>query len=130
MTTVVKTEGRHKEEFLVSEGNGSISRDAATLASGQKVTDGTVLVFSAGKLQAAAGTLNSSNKATETFAGIVSGSWDASSTGTNADITGVPYIARYAEYNPNRVTLYSGSDSTHNTAIKAALAALGLIARA
>ncbi len=127
--TIVKTEGRHKEEFLISEANGSLSREAATLASGQKVSDGTVMIFSGGKLVISAGHLNSSGASDETFAGIISGNWDASATGANADIPGVPYIARYAEYNGNRVTYYSGSTGATITAIKAALAKLGLIAR-
>jgi hypothetical protein len=43
MTTVVKTEGQHRGEFLVSEGNGHISREAAPVTSGQNLVDGRVV---------------------------------------------------------------------------------------
>lgn len=39
----VFTEGRHTAEFLVSEGNGTISRETVTIASGQNLAAGAVL---------------------------------------------------------------------------------------
>lgn len=92
----VFTESQRAGEFIKSQGNGDISREVATLASGQKVVDGTIMVFSATKLVAAAATDVTSDGVTE-LAGIVIGNWDASATGTNADILRVPYIARDAE---------------------------------
>lgn len=126
----VKTEGRHMEEFLLSEAKGARSREAATLASGQKVVDGTVMIFSGGKLIISAGHLNSGSALDETFAGIICGNWDASATGENADIVGVPYIARDAEVHANRLTYYSGSTGSVITKIKAKLVTMGIIPRA
>lgn len=44
MTGIVKTEGKHTAEFLLSEGNGSISREQITIAAAAGAMDeGTVL---------------------------------------------------------------------------------------
>lgn len=89
------TESRRAGEFIVSQGNGAISREVATLASGQNVVDGTVLAFNeAGKL-----VKMTLIHPADALAGVVIGNWDASATGTNADIIRVPYIARLAEFN-------------------------------
>lgn len=92
---VVKTESQHKGEFLVSEGPGSISRESATLLSGEVVTDGAVVaVDGSGKLVASTG-----NAAGETIVGVVLGDHDASA----GDVKNVPYIARLAEVKRGKV---------------------------
>lgn len=94
----VKTETQHMGEFLVSEGEGTISREKATLKSGEKVIDGCVVALSTGKLVAATGASG------EKVVGIILGAHDASATGTNADIKNVPYVARLAEVDSSLVT--------------------------
>jgi hypothetical protein len=125
MSYAVKTEGQHAGEFLVSEGNGSISREVGTLKSGEKLADGTVLELVGGKLEAAEGTVNTAGASDEVIVGVLFGAHDASSTGPKGagDMAGVPYIARYAEVNPALLSLSS-------TAVKNALKALGIISRA
>jgi hypothetical protein len=96
----VKTELQHMGEFLVGEMDGTISREKGTLASGQIVTDGTVLQLVSGKLHAATGANG------EVVKGIAYGSHDASA----GDIT-IPYIARLAEVDQSLV-IAEGSGST------------------
>lgn len=122
----VKTEGPHAGEFIVSEANGTLSRETATLASGEKVADGTVLELAASKLSAAEGTANTAGVSDEVIVGVVIGNWDASASGTNADIPGVPYIARLAEVDGSLLLKASGSA---NTALKNALKALNVVSR-
>lgn len=127
----VLTDKQRKEEFLLSEANGALSREVGILASGQKVTDGRVLKLSGGKLVVAAGT-NIGGVSEETIVGIVSGDWDASATGTNADIPGVPYIAREAEVRADKVKLHDvtgGSEPNATTAVVNALKALNIVRR-
>ena len=52
----VLIEGKHPGEFLVSEGNGDISRDLITLITGQKLNGGAVLgkITASGKYTAIA----------------------------------------------------------------------------
>lgn len=127
----VKTEMQHKEEFLVSEASGSLSREVGILTSGQKLSDGRVLALSGGKLIAAAGT-NAGGVSSETIVGVLSGDWDASATGANADIPGVPYIARLAEVKAANIVMHAvsgGGLADANTAIINALKALFIIRR-
>lgn len=95
MSTI--TEGRHTGEFLLSEANGSLSRESRTLKSGEKVVDGQLVSLNGGKLVATPGDLDTEGALETAVEGIVLGDHDASATGTNADIKGVPYIARLAE---------------------------------
>lgn len=119
----VKTEVKHPGEFLVSEGNGDISREAATLASGQSVVDGQALKWSTGKLVAAAGT-NTMAVSTEDIAGVAVGNWTVS-----ADTT-IPYLARLAEVKDSAMTYHTGgADADKKTAVKAALKDLYIIQR-
>lgn len=93
---VTLTEGKYPNEFVASVGNGDISREAGTLAMGEKVVDGQLLRMTGGKLYA----VDPGDITTEgltDFEGIAVGDHDASATGTNADIPGIPYIARLAE---------------------------------
>jgi Bacteriophage lambda head decoration protein D len=57
------TEGQHRGEFIVSEGNGYISRDVGTLISGQNLKAGTVL-----------GQITASKKWTQLATGAMDGS--------------------------------------------------------
>ena len=90
----VLTEQQHAGEFLVSEGNGSISRESGTLLSGEVVNDGQVAIVAAGKLKAGSGASG------EDVVGIFYGAHDASA----GDKKGVPYIARLAEVKEDLVT--------------------------
>lgn len=97
MVTIL-TEGKHAKEFVVST-VGGLSLDAATLLSGQKVTDGDLMVQDpiTLKMHKVAAADYDSDGAVVDFYGIVIGNWDASATGANADITGVPVVERLAE---------------------------------
>lgn len=105
-------EGQHIGEFIVGElavAGGQISRDKATLTSGQKLTDGTLLQLTGGKLVAKATNLNTAGAFIVPIEGILIGNWDASATGTNADIPGVPYIARIAAVDTTKLVFPAGS---------------------
>jgi hypothetical protein len=115
----VKTEGQHKGEFLVSEANGTLSREVGTLSSGQVVTDGQVLKLSGGELQASVG-----NAGAEVLVGIVLGNHDASA----ADKPNVPYIARLAEVDASLVTV-DATDPEPDAAVWTELKALNIVAR-
>lgn len=127
----VKTETFHAEEFLLNEGNGGISREAATVASGQVLVDGQVVKDNgSGKMIAAAGNHDSGNDSTETILGVVCGNWDSSASGTNADILGVPYIARLATVKDVALTYHTGgADANKKAAVKGALKDLYIIQR-
>ncbi len=114
MTT--KTETQHAGEFLVSEGNGSISREVGTLLSGEVVIDGQVAILAAGKLKAGTGASG------EDVVGIFYGAQDA----TGGDKANVPYIARLAEVDE---TLVTAKDITGATVDWDALNALFIFAR-
>lgn len=131
--TVVKTEGQHKGEFLVSEGNGEISREAGILSSGQIAGDGRVLKWSGTELVVAAGTLNSAGTSDEDIAGICYGDYDASADGPGGAVdTPIVYIARMAEVKAANVTYHvSGTNAAAKTAaMKAKMKAdLQIVAR-
>lgn len=119
------TEGKHPGEFLLSEANGTRSRETGTLTSGQKLVDGTALQITGGKLVVKDATVNTAGAFTHALVGFLIGDWDASATGENADIPGVPYIARDAEVKSSSLTLPSGKE----TLAKTDAALLGIIAR-
>lgn len=112
----VKTELQHMSEFLISEGEGTISREKGTLKSGEVLVDGTVVALSAGKLVASHGASG------EDVVGIALGSHDA----TGGDVANVPYIARMAEVDS---TLVHPAQASGATVAWAALAALFIIKR-
>lgn len=115
MTTF--TEGKHTAEFLLSEGNGTISRETVTIAAAAgAMVPGTVV----GKITASgkyAEYNNGHSDGTEVAAGIVYASVADSAADQKAVI-----IARSAEVNKNLLT---GID----TAGVADLLALGIICR-
>lgn len=111
------TEGKHTGEFILSEGNGSISREAITVAAAAgAMSDGTVL----GKITAS-GKYKEYNNAnadgSEVAAGILYGNLPDSA----ADQKAVAFV-RYAEVMASALT---GLDTPGT----ADLAALGVIVR-
>lgn len=124
---MAETETKHSAEFICSEGNGTISRESGTLASGETVEDGQMLKLDTGKLYAAEGTFDSNGDSDETLVGFVIGNWDVS-----AD-TPVPYVARLAVLKESAVVLHTNSDSEtiadSNAAIEAYLVTVDLILR-
>ena len=122
------TEPNHMEEFLASEGNGSISREVITVASGQNLKAGQPLQLSSGKAVAATGTVNTAGAIVTPVAGILAQDADASASGANADIPGVPYIARLAEV-VDSLVVYNGVGTTQKNAIKADLLRLLIVQR-
>jgi hypothetical protein len=117
------SEGKHTAEFIVSEANGSRSRDKGTLLANQVVVAGELLGIetASGKYVAydPAGTIVGS----DTVAGIAYDNYDA--TGADKSIVVI-----------SRDTEVRGSDLTYNEAVAgtvtaeiAGLKALGLIVR-
>ncbi len=89
-----QNEGKHAGEFIVSDYDPNYAVETGTLSSGQKAVDGQLLQITGGELVAKNATLNTAGAFTTPIEGIVIGNWDASATGTNADIPDVPYIKR------------------------------------
>lgn len=127
--TTLQNDGSRAGAFIVSEGNHTISREVGTLASGQKLVDGTLLRMSGGKLVGVeSGDVSSEGVAD--FEGILYGHWDASATGTNADITDVPYVARLAEVDDKELTYPEESTAGgEKAACVAAMAAKNIFPR-
>ncbi|MBR0876887.1 head decoration protein [Bradyrhizobium liaoningense] len=125
--TIVKTEPQHRGEFLVSEANGTLSREVGTLSSGNVAKDGRVVKLVAGELVPATGS-NASGVSDEAIVGIVLGDHDA----TAADLKGVVYIGRLAEVKASAVTLHGvsgGGAAAATTAVTNALKALNIVLR-
>jgi len=119
----VLTEGRFAGEFLVSEGNGRISRESITVLSGQTLEAAAVLgkVTASGKykvLDPAA--VDGSEVAT----GILYDAVDASA----ADAEGVA-VVRLAEVNAAELVWPEGITGGEQTTALGELAALTIIAR-
>lgn len=128
MTT--KTEGKHSSEFLLTEGPGTISREAAILKSGQSAAetkDGRVLKDDgAGKLIVAAGT-NTGGVSSEDIRGILVGNVDASGGDKPCVI-----ITRIAEVKASAVRLHAvtgGGEPNATTAVTNALKARHVVLR-
>lgn len=114
-------EGRHAGEFLISEANGTLSRDDVTVKSGQNLKAGEVFELdNAGKAVAF------NNDSDSGARGVMFDAVDASA----ADAPGVA-IVRYAEVKADAL-IVNGDDSditdTKTHAI-ASLRVLGIIAR-
>jgi len=108
----IKTESTHAGEFLLSEGNGNISREEITITSGEVLAVGAVVgkVTATGKYVA----YNDAGVAgEEVAAGILYDAVDA----TGADAKGV-IIARLAEVD---ASLIVGGDTAGNTDLNNAL---------
>jgi hypothetical protein len=105
----LKTEGRYAGGFLVSEGNGSISRENITVITGQNLKAGAAL----GKITAS-GKYTALNPAaadgSQTWAGFLYEPTDASSADTKASA-----IVRLAEVNDGEIdwgTMNAGQITT------------------
>lgn len=117
------TEARRTGEFILSEANGTISREAITVVSGQDLEAGTVVgkITASGKYTAYD---DDNADGSQTAAGILYAAVDAS----GADAPGV-IIARHAEV-ADALLIWAGTnDAGDKTAGKADLAALDIIIR-
>jgi hypothetical protein len=124
MTTSIFTAGRRAGEFLVSEANGSLSRDVITIASGSGVlAAGTVLSRLTANGQYTAYD-NVGTDGTQTAAAVLYDAVDA----TSAAVVAVA-IVRQAEVNAAELTWAAGVDAAGITAGIADLATAGIIAR-
>jgi len=115
------TEGTHSGEFIVSEANGSRSRESAVVTSGQNLVAGAVVATIAGKLVEFD---DDASDGSETATGILLDAVDASS----ADADGV-VIVRDAEVNVSEIVWESTQDATDILNGTADLLALGIVAR-
>jgi hypothetical protein len=120
MTT--KTEGLHAGFFLESEAEGTLSREVATVASGETLVAGEVVILSSGKLVAAP--LASDGSVNGTIAGIMLDNVDASA----GDVANCVYIARLAEVKRGALTTPAGF-GVPEAGILTALATLNIRAR-
>lgn len=118
------SEGRHASEFILSEANGNLSREKGTLASGQNLSAGTVLMGPSTALTAltAVGTAGDLDG---TVIGILIGNVNATSGDTPA-----AYLARAAEVIDG--SLIYPTESTgggEKVAAVSALKTIGIIVR-
>jgi len=118
------TETNRAGEFIISEGNGTYSREAITVVSGQNLAAGTVVgkITASGKYTAYDDDLSAGTG--DAAAGILYAAVDAS----GGDAPGV-IICRQAEVADSLLVWASTNDSGDKTAGKADLAALGIIIR-
>lgn len=136
MTTIVKTEGQHRGEFLLAEvEGGGISREVGTLTLAADATaadaaaafpDGRVVKSVAGKLVPAAGTTDSAGHSDENIVGIVFGPLAGEPIGVRL------FIARLAEVKAVKVKYHSvtgGGAAVATAAVRAALEKLNIISR-
>lgn len=125
MTTL--TEARHPGEFLVSEANGTRSREVAPVASGQVLKAGHVVQDNgSGKLVAFTGDTDTNGDVIVEAAGVLFAPVDAS----GGEVAGQVYFARDAEVNLAELTHPVETTSGGETAATvASLKKLGIIAR-
>jgi hypothetical protein len=116
------TETTHAGGFILAEANGTISREAVTILSGQNLAAGAVLgkVTASGKYKAYD---NTAADGSEVAAGVLYAAVNASS----ADAPGVALV-RHAEVNANELG-WAANDATGVTAGKADLKALNILVR-
>ncbi len=117
------TEGKHKAEFLVSEANGSLSREVVNVASGQTLVAGAVL----GKVTATSEYKAYDNSVTTgeaVAAAVVLDNVDASAATTPAVV-----IIRQAEVNKAELTYKTTQSAADQTAALTDLASLGVVGR-
>lgn len=124
----IKTEQPRALAFLLSEGNGAISRDTVTIVSGAGVlAPGTVLgrITASGKYEPATNAAADPATGSETAVAVLAYSVDA----TSADATAV-VIRRLAEVKGSMLSFHSSVDDATKRAAKVAqLAAVDIIAR-
>jgi hypothetical protein len=116
-------EGRYAGEFVVSEGNGKISRETITVVSGETLEAGAVLgkITASGKYKALD---PAAVDGSEAAAAILYDAVDASV----ADAEGVA-IARLAEVNAAELVWPDGITGGEKTTALGELAALNIISR-
>jgi Bacteriophage lambda head decoration protein D len=119
----VLNEGRYAGEFVVSQGNGRISRETITVLSGQNLTAAAVLgkITASGKYKALD---PAASDGSQTAAGILYDAMDASA----ADAEGVA-VVRLAEVNAAELVWPAGITAGQKTTALGQLAALNIIAR-
>jgi len=117
------TEGKHAGEFIVSEGNGAISRDGGTVKSGQKLVAGELVGIETATGDYVAYDPADTIAGSDTVAGIAFDNYDA----TSAAVSGV-FIGRLAEVRSSDLT-YNEAVSGTITAELEALKALNIIVR-
>lgn len=106
----IKTEANHTAEFLISEGNGQISREAITVKAGDALPSGQVLGIETATSQYAPYS-NAANDGTEVAVGVLYASLPASANAR----AGVA-VVRLAEVSAARLT---GIDSAGTADLKA-----------
>lgn len=122
------TEGQHPSEFIVSEfDTPNYCREVAVVSSGQNLVDGQLVQLSGSELVAKDTDVDTEGAFTTAIEGIVIGNWNASSTGTNADIPDVPYLKRGPAVVADALLTYP-SVGTKAQAV-ADLLALGIVVR-
>lgn len=117
MTTVF-TEDPHAGEFILSEANGTLSREAVTVASGETLKAGHVLgqVTASGEYKE----YNPGNAdGSETAVAVCYSRVDAS----GGAVTGHPIVARNAEVNEDKLVWFDGASSAQKTTGQDELAA-------
>jgi len=120
----VLTEGKHDGEFIVSESNGTRSRNAGTLITGQDLEAGTLL-----------GMITISSKLTkydpdastgeESVHSILVNNTDA----TDADVVGTAIFVRDGEVNEAELTYNTDATEGEITTANTELEALGIVVR-
>jgi hypothetical protein len=120
----VQTEGAHTGEFILSESEGTRSREVITLISGQNLASGTVLgiITASGKYTKYD---DASALGQQVAAGILYANVDASAGDTKAVV-----IVRDAEVKAGALIWPVTADATEKAAAKVAFAANGIIIRA
>ena len=112
-----QVEGKHTGEFLLSEGNGTISREVAALGGSEETFEpGEVVAFDGASLVKLSD-LTSSDP--QSVAGVL---WEGGTSGDDA-----VYIARKAEVK-GAALVFEGSELTDDN-VADALADLGIIVR-
>lgn len=118
------TEGAYAQGFIISEGNGTISRENVTLISGQNLKAGAVLgkITASGKYTAVA---PAASDGSQTAVAILLSDTDASGGDKVCSI-----LARYAEVNRAELGFGALDAGQQTTAIgQLAAAAIGIIVR-
>lgn len=121
MTTF--TEGRHPAEYIVSEANGTRSREVVTLITGQKLGPGTVLgkITASGKYTILA---PAASDGSEAAAAVLFDHIDATTADRAAVIT-----ARDTEVKSAALVWPTGATTNQKTTALGQLRALGIVAR-
>lgn len=120
------TETNHAGAFLESEANGYRSRKTGTVASGQNLAAGEVVMLSGGNLVAHDGVLATDGSVVTAVEGIMFDAVDA----TGGAVSGAVYIARDAEVKTDKLTFPTETTAGGEQAgCTDSLEDLGIIAR-